>query len=117
MTLLRHAGCLLLGAAVALAALAVHRSAFPAGLVLGLVTTFAVAWWLVRSRRPRTAASYVVGWLAVLVLAALGRPEGDFALASDLEGYALLVAGLPLLLVGIVAVAGGRGPRTGGAAR
>jgi hypothetical protein len=116
-TLLRHLGCLLLGAAVALAAVAVHRSAWPAGLVLALVTTFAVPWWLIRSRRPGTAASYVLGWLAVLVLVALGRPEGDYALASDFEGYALLVSGLPLVLVGIVSLAGGRGSRAGGAAR
>ncbi|MDX6302893.1 MAG: hypothetical protein QOF53_4107 [Nocardioidaceae bacterium] len=117
MRLLLHLGCLLLGAAVALAAVAVHRSAFPAGLVLALVTTFAVSWWLLGSRRPRTAASYVLGWLAVLVLAALGRPEGDYALASDFEGYALLVAGLPLMLVGILSLAGVRGSRDEGAAR
>jgi hypothetical protein len=116
-TLLRHAGCLLLGAAVALAAVAVHRSAFPVGLVLALLTTYAVAWWLIRSRRPRTAASYALGWLAVLLAVTLGRPEGDFALASDVEGYALLIAGLPMLLVAIVSLAGGRGPRSGGAAR
>jgi hypothetical protein len=116
-TLLRHVGCLLLGVAVAVAAVAVHRSAFPAGLVLALVTTFAVPWRLIASTRPRTAASYVLGWLAVLVLVAFGRPEGDYALASDFEGYSLLVAGLPLLLVGIVSLAGGRGPRSGGAAR
>ena len=117
MRLLLHLACLLLGAAVALAAVAVHRSAFPAGLVLALLTTYAVSWWLLRSPRRRTAASYVLGWLAVLVVVVLGRPEGDYALASDFEGYALLVAGLPLMLVGILSLAGGRSSRDDGAAR
>ena len=117
MTLLRHVSAVLLGAAVALAAVVVHRSAFPAGLVLSLATTYAVPWWLLRSRRPRTAASYVLGWLAILLLVVLGRPEGDFALAADLRGYALLVGAFPLLLVGVVSLAGGRRSRSAGAAR
>ena len=65
-------------------------------------------WWLLRSRHPRTAASYAVGWLAVLAVAVTGRPEGDFVLGSDLDGYALLVGSLGLVVVGIVSFAGGR---------
>lgn len=102
-TLLRHAGCLLLGVGVALAAAVVHRSAFPLGLLLALVTTFAVPSWLLRSRRPRTAASYVAGWLAVFGVLLLGRPEGDFLVAGDVEGYALMAAAFGLLVVGVVA--------------
>jgi hypothetical protein len=110
--LLRHLACLVVGAAVALASVVVHRSAFPLGLLLALVTTFAVPWWLLTSVRPRTVASYVVGWLVVLVLVLEGRPEGDYALAGDLDGYALLGAGFLLILVGIVALAGRRGRGT-----
>jgi hypothetical protein len=110
--LLRHLVCVVVGAAVALAAVAVHRSAFPSGLLLALATTFAVSWWLMCSTRPRTAASYSVGWLAVLALVVAGRPEGDFALAGDVEGYALLGAGFMLVLVGVVSVAGVRGSGT-----
>jgi hypothetical protein len=107
-TLLRHLASFAVGAAVALAALLVHRSVFPLGLVLSLATTFAVAWWLVASARPRTAASYVVGWLVVLGLVVAGRPEGDYALASDVQGYAMLGAGFLLVVVGIVSIAGRR---------
>jgi len=105
-----------LGSLVALAALVVHRSALPWGLLLALVTTFAVPWWLLRSSAPRTAGSYVVGWLALLGLAVTGRPEGDFVVAADAPGYALLVAGLVLVLVGVVSFPRTRA-RLGGAVR
>jgi len=39
-----------------------------------------------------------------------GRPEGDYAVVADLAGYALIAAALLLAIVGVVAVAGGRGP-------
>ena len=112
MTPLRHVVALLVGAAVALASLAAHRSLFPLGLLVALATTYAVPWWLLRSRHPRTAASYAVGWLAVLAVAVTGRPEGDYVLGSDLDGYALLVGSLGLVVVGIVAFAGGRASNT-----
>lgn len=108
----RHLGCLLLGALVGLTAVLVHRSLFPLGLLVAVATSFAVSWWLLRSRRPRTAGSYAVGWLAVLVLLVAGRPEGDYVVAGDMRGYLLLAAGFAMIVVGIVAVAGGRGPST-----
>jgi Family of unknown function (DUF6113) len=107
-SLLRHLGCVVVGALVALASVVVHRSAFPWGLLLALATTVAVPWWLLVSPWPRTAASYVVGWLVLLGFVVVGRPEGDYALASDLQGYSLMVAGMVLVLMGIVALAGGR---------
>jgi hypothetical protein len=109
--LLRHVGCLLLGAFVGLASVAVHRSDRPWGLLLALLTTFAVPGWLLGSPRAavrRAAASYVVGWLVVGAVILPGRPEGDYALASDPEGFALLGAGFMLVVVGVVSVAGGR---------
>ncbi len=112
MSLLRHVGALLLGVLVAVASVAVHRTSLPLGLVVGLTTTFAVAWWLLRSSHPRTVGSYVAGWLGVLVLALAGRPEGDFVLASDLPGYTLMLAALPLLVVALVGLAGRRRTRT-----
>jgi hypothetical protein len=105
---LRHVMALVLGVLVAVASVVVHRTSFPLGLVLALVTTFAVAGWLLRSRHPRTAASYAAGWLATLLLVLLGRPEGDYALVSDLPGYALMLAGLPIFVVGLVGLTGGR---------
>jgi hypothetical protein len=78
--------------------------------VLALVTTFAVAWALRHSSRPRTAASYAAGWLVVFGAVFAGRPEGDYAVVADLAGYALMVAAVLLAVVGVIAVAGGRGP-------
>jgi hypothetical protein len=104
--LLRHACCVMLGVLVALAAVGVHRSLFPLGLLLAVATTWAVPWWQLRSPWPRTAASYCVGWLALFAVVVVGRPEGDYALAGDLPGYALMAAGFALVVVGIVALAG-----------
>jgi hypothetical protein len=68
---LRHLAAALLGAAVALAAVAVHRQGV-GGLLLALVLT--------------------------------GRPEGDYAVASDLAGYALMAAGVAVLAVGVASL-------------
>jgi hypothetical protein len=106
-----HVGCLLLGAVVGLAAVAVHREAPPWGLLLAMATTFAVPARLLASPRVairRTGASYVAGWLVVGAVVLPGRPEGDYALASDLEGFVLLGAGFLLVVVGVVSVTGGR---------
>lgn len=108
MTLLRHAVALALGLLVSLASVAVHRSASPLGLVLALVTTYAVAWWLLRSAHPRTATTYVAGWLAVFALVLRGRPEGDFALEQDLKSLLLMIAGLGLVAIGAAGLPGRR---------
>ena len=106
MSVVRHAGCVLLGMLVALGAVAVHRSSFPSGLLLALATTWAVPWWLRLSRWPATVASYVVGWLALFALVVMGRPEGDYVLAGDLPGYALMAGGFVLIVVGVVSIGG-----------
>jgi hypothetical protein len=103
---------LVVGVLVALAAAVVHRGLFPVGLLLAVAATYAVPWWLLRSRHPRTAASYVVGWLAMFAVVVTGRPEGDFVLAQDLRGIALMVAGIGLVVVGVVGLTGRRGSST-----
>jgi uncharacterized protein DUF6113 len=103
-----HLAGLLLGGVVALAALMVHRSAFPWGLLLALVTSVALPWRLLCSRLPRTGTTYAVGWLVVFGVALLGRPEGDFVLAGDLEGYALIAGSLAVLTLGVAALPGRR---------
>jgi Family of unknown function (DUF6113) len=109
---LRHVAALLVGVVVGVASVAVHRSAFPLGLVLAAATTYAVPWWLLRSPAPRTATSYAVGWLVVLGVAVAGRPEGDFVVAQDVEGIAFLVVGLGLVAVALAGITGGRGSGT-----
>jgi hypothetical protein len=95
-----------LGVLVALGAVVSHRSLFPLGLVLAVATSWAVPWRLLLSRWPRTAASYVAGWLALFAVVIAGRPEGDYAVAGDVAGYSLMGAGFVLVVVGIVALAG-----------
>jgi Family of unknown function (DUF6113) len=111
-TVLRHGAALLVGVLVAIGAVTVHRSAYPLGLLLAVATTYAVPWWLLRSPHPRTASSYVLGWLAAFAVVVAGRPEGDYALAQDVRGYALMLAGLGLVVVGVVAFTGGRRSNT-----
>jgi hypothetical protein len=101
-SLLRHLGALVLGVAVAVAAVAVHRWQTPVGLLLAVVTTYAVPLRLLASRWPRLASSYSLGWLAVFGLVMTGRPEGDYAIAGDVAGYTMMAAGLGLVLVAIV---------------
>jgi hypothetical protein len=107
-TLLRHAACLVLGGVVGLAALVVHRDAFPLGLALAVGTTLAVSWWLVGSSRPRAGASYSLGWLAVLAVAVLGRPEGDFVVVTDVAGYTLLACAFAEVVAAVVSLAAPR---------
>ena len=88
----------LLGLPTGVAAVAEHQS--PAGFALGIGTTLVVGWtlhlWL-----PGAATAFAVGWLVPLVVAVMGRPEGDVAVASDAYGWSLIVAGFVVLATGI----------------
>jgi hypothetical protein len=82
-----------LGAASGLASVAVHDKSWPwflLAVAAPLATTVALASGLLRS-------AFVAGWFGLLMLATLGRPEGDYAIASSGRGYGLLAAGLLLL--------------------
>ena len=105
---MRHVGTLVLGAVVALACLAVHRraagpgEALPWGVLLAGAYSWATGWWLRGSAQPRLATSYAAGWLVLFTLALVGRPEGDYLVAADLRGYALMAVALGVLAVGVV---------------
>lgn len=112
-----HLLVLLLGAAVAVGAVAVHRTAvrgLPLGLLLALAATLVAAWGL-RQARPRLAASYAAGWLVTFGFAVAGQPEGDFVIATDLNGYVLTGLAFLLVVVGIAAL-GARDSRSEGSA-
>jgi hypothetical protein len=47
---------------------------------------------------------FVAGWLAVLAVALLGRPEGDWVIVADWHGYTLLGTGLVLLMYAVATV-------------
>lgn len=105
-----HLPVTVMGAAVGVAATAVHRleagafgAALPLGLALAVLATFAVALVLRRIPVPsRLATSYAVGWLVVFALALQGRPEGDYLVAGDAVGYALMLTAAGVLALGLV---------------
>ncbi|WP_426241564.1 DUF6113 family protein [Nocardioides sp. LHG3406-4] len=87
-----------LGAATAYAAVLVHSRWW--GLALGLAACACVLvglpgrWW--------GRLAFALGWTAVVGAASLQRPEGDYLVASDTPGYALLVATLVVVIGSLV---------------
>ena len=90
-------GLLLVGAATAIATVALHQIWW--GFVLAFAATFVTAyalppgWW--------TRLAFVVGWAAMLGWLTLPRDEGDYLVSSDLAGYAMLGLGLVLVMFGV----------------
>lgn len=102
-----HLGAFVLGALVSVGSVMVHRRAIdgvPTGLILVVVTTLMLARALRDRGDGRLASTYAFGWLVVLGYFLLGRPEGDYVIASDLRGYGLLVTGLVMVVVAIVSL-------------
>ena len=117
MRLLLHAAAVLIGAAIAVAAVVVHRSVvlgIPYGVLLALATTLATMWAL-RDLLPGLAASCSAGWLMVFGFALFGKPEGDYVVATDLRGYAMIVGALVVVAVGVSSLARRRAPSAAGA--
>ena len=93
-------GLLAVGAVSALAALLLHGHWW--GLVLAWVAGTAAVWALPRQWWGRPA--FALGWVVVLVGALFPRAEGDFLVASNWQGYAILASGLalvPFVVLGI----------------
>lgn len=90
-------GLLLLGAGTGVATVALHD--LPWWLLLATaataVTTYALppGWW--------SRLAFVVGWVMTVGWLALPRPEGDYLISQDWQGYAVLGLGLVLLIVGV----------------
>lgn len=96
-------GLFLLGLAAGLASVVVHRS-LP-GMLLA-ATAVLTAQWALRQWYRRSAAVFAAGWVAPLVVALLGRPEGDYAVGNDLAGYLLIGTGFLVAAVGITSLGG-----------
>ena len=98
-----HAAAFGVGSGVGVAGVAVHRvswSGVPAGIVLVLGTTFLV----VRSLRviaepTRLPLGFALGWSVPVAAGVLGRAEGDYAVADDVVGHTLILAGVVLVVV------------------
>lgn len=94
------------GAAVGLLSVVVHPTGV--GIVLALLATVSSVlalppgWW---SRLP-----WAAGWMAVVLYASNPRPEGDYLVAADTQGYLLLGTGLAMVVLAVVTVRGR--PRT-----
>jgi hypothetical protein len=82
--------CLLVGAAVGLAAVAVY--AWWWGLLLAAVASLSALWAL--PSRWYTLAPFALGWWVPLAIAWHQRAEGDYALASSALGYGVIVLGI-----------------------
>ncbi|CAN5282192.1 hypothetical protein BH18ACT9_BH18ACT9_16650 [soil metagenome] len=100
---MRHLAALLLGAAVAIAAVLVHRHGFLA-VALAVAASLATAERLHRCVVSSLASAFCLGWVVLLGVVLAGRPEGDWAVGSDFAGYAVMSTGLVMIVVGLVSL-------------
>jgi hypothetical protein len=93
MRLVTAAALALLGAAAGLATgiCAVAFYARPWGWWVAVIGISAA---LLALPRGVLRLGFGLGWIGVLGLAVLGRPEGDWVISADLSGYGLLGVGL-----------------------
>jgi uncharacterized membrane protein len=99
----------LVGVIVGLAGAIVHRHAvrpadilLPWGLVLTLVTMFAVTVAAGRLAQGVGAIGVAVGWAVSLLWLQLPRPEGDYLFASDFLGNAYVFGGMLTIILAVV---------------
>jgi hypothetical protein len=90
-------GLLLAGAVTGVATIALHDLVW--GLVLALAATGAAVaalpagWW--------ARLAFVVGWDGIVGWLSFPRPEGDYLVSQDVQGYAVLGAALILTILAI----------------
>jgi hypothetical protein len=86
------------GAVVGVCVVALHQYWW--GLLVGVAATAALlvavpgGWW---RRLP-----FALGWFASAAALSVERPEGDFLVEQSVRGYALLGAGVGVLVAGVV---------------
>ena len=95
-----------LGLAVAVLGLFAHRDTaqvagmdLPWGLVVALLTAFTLVCAAGALAGASGAACAAAGWVACVLLALSGRPEGDYLLAADAIGQGYLWGGLATVAV------------------
>ncbi len=90
-------GCLVLGVAAAGAAVLVHTLWW--GWILGIGAGFATAVWLPRVWWARVP--FCGAWTGTVLWLTPARSDGSYLIGTDLAGYALLLAGMALMFVGL----------------
>ena len=85
------------------AAVLVHPSWW--WLALGLLTGLATLRWL----RGAWRVGFALGWGAAVVRGSLTRPEGDYLVSADPQGWTLLAGSLVLVVGALVSAAVGQG--------
>lgn len=88
---------LLLGAATGVATVFVHRTAW--GLALALAATALTAYALPPGWSTRLP--FVLGWVAMVGWMTVPRPEGDYLVSQNWQGYTMLGVGMVLLVAGL----------------
>ena len=88
---------LMLGAVTGTATVWLHR--LPWGLALGVAATAVTAYALPPGWSTRLP--FVAGWVAMVGWMTVPRPEGDYLVSGDWQGYTLLGFGMTLLVVGV----------------
>lgn len=85
---------LLGGAAVGLASVALHSLWW--GLLLAVAATAAALWALPPRWWSRTP--FGAGWAVMVAYLSVPRPEGDYVISADWQGYSLLGFGVAVLI-------------------
>lgn len=87
-----------IGVVVGVASAAVHATWW--GLPLAIAATATTAYVAPAGWRARIP--FVLGWAAVVGLLSVPTSEGDYLIAGDVSGYALLGFGVVLVVTGFV---------------
>lgn len=101
MRLLAAAGLLVAGVATGVATVAVHELVW--GFALAAVATVVTVVALPAGSRR---LAFVVGWDATVGWLTVPRPEGDYLISQDWQGYAVLGLGLAVLVAGVATLPG-----------
>jgi len=84
------------GFIVGIAAVAVHARWWGLLLAVGAAIAGVLA---LRPGLQRVA--YAAGWVVAVALAVVPRPEGDYAIASDVPGYLFLALAVALVILAL----------------
>ncbi|GAB2816518.1 DUF6113 family protein [Streptomyces chlorus] len=103
-------GLFLLGAVVGVAGALVQPAWFPGGLLLALAAEAGLCLGGALALRSRAgAASAAAGWVLVVLLLTVSRPEGDFLFAAGAGSYLFLLGGIAVAVM-CATLAPGRQP-------